>query len=657
MANAPLQTLVRQLRRLATRAGAAPGDAELLRRFVAGHDQAAFELLVWRHGAMVLDLCRRLLRHEQDAEDAFQAAFLALARKAGSLRRPGAVGPWLYRVAYRVALRAAAGRRAAREVPLAREPAREPDSGPVWRDLRPVLDEEINRLPEKYRAAFVLCCLEGKTVAEVAQELGCPRGTVGARLSRVRERLRCRLARRGLAPATGLLAAAWAGSTASAAPAPALIGCTVEAAATVAAGGAAATVVSARAAALTEGVLHAMFLRKVMTGLLCVPAAAVLGLAGFLPARQPTPAARGQTGAAASPRRLGPADAVKPRVLRADGHVWAVAWSPDGKTLATASDAPEPVKANDPRAGRVASSTVRLWDVRERRERISFGAESRTMIQALAFSPDGKTLALKVNKPMEVNRSELRLVDPNQGRVQRSIEIRGHLGGVAIAPDGRTLALAVTVDEGGWRTLLLQFWDVAGGTRRREIRRKAEAELVGGELTLRAGVGAVCFAPDGKTLATVEDGGSRLRLWDVAAGRLIHTLEEPGVHIHAVTFSPDGRALACACDKLGARIWDPQTGKLRRALETNYRQTLAVAFSPDGKLLATGGSAAAGDQVKGRVTLWDARRGERLRDMPAADLFLCTAVKFAPDGRTLAGALAGERHGQAAGEVLLWPLE
>jgi RNA polymerase sigma factor (sigma-70 family) len=173
----------------------------LLARFVKERDEAAFELLLWRHGGMVLNLCLRLIGDRQLAEDAFQLTFLTLSRRASTIGRGEAVGGWLYRVAYRTALRARP--RAGHEQPLpdAPLPGSEPDpaDAAAWRELRPLLDDEVNRLPEKYRIAFILCYLQGKTNEEAARELGCPKGTVDSRLARARERLRDRLARRGLA--------------------------------------------------------------------------------------------------------------------------------------------------------------------------------------------------------------------------------------------------------------------------------------------------------------------------------------------------------------------------------------------------------------------------------------------------------------------------
>jgi RNA polymerase sigma factor (sigma-70 family) len=176
-------------------------DRGLLGRFLRLRDESAFAALVRRHGPTVLGVCRRVLRHVQDAEDPFQATFLTLARKADSIGQRASLGSWLFKVAYRIAFRARRRRaaRGGREVPLAEGLAlREAGPGPAealaWREIRPLLDAEIRRLPEKYQAAFVLCCLEGKTNDQAAEQLGCPKGTVLSRLARARERLRRRLA-------------------------------------------------------------------------------------------------------------------------------------------------------------------------------------------------------------------------------------------------------------------------------------------------------------------------------------------------------------------------------------------------------------------------------------------------------------------------------
>ncbi len=248
----------RQLRRVLTHSE--PGsDSQLLQRFLDLRDESAFELLVWRHGPMVQGVCRRLLRDDHDAEDAFQAAFLLLARKAASIGRGECLGGWLYKVAYRVALRARDGalRRARHERPVPEVPAvADPHATDVLRDeWQPVLDEELSRLAEKHRAPVVLCYLEGLTNEQAAQRLGCPVGTVKTRLAHARRLLAARLARRGLALAAGLPPAP--------APPAALVGMTVRAAALTAAGKVAVLgAVSAPVAALMEGGLRAMMVTK-----------------------------------------------------------------------------------------------------------------------------------------------------------------------------------------------------------------------------------------------------------------------------------------------------------------------------------------------------------------------------------------------------------
>jgi cobalt-zinc-cadmium efflux system membrane fusion protein len=257
MAGEQLRTFLRRLRHVVSPEEAAT-DAQLLERFVRRRDDAAFEVLVWRHGGLVLAVCGRLLGQAEDAEDVFQATFLALARRAGTIGKRESLGSWLYKVAYRVALRvrSRAAREAARRRPLPDLTAPPPAGTEAWRDLLPALDEEINRLPERYRAAVVLCYLEGKTTDEAARQLGCARGTVCSRLSWARQRLCGRLARRGLAPPVGL-AAALAPRAARAA----LVDAAARAAVAFASGPAAGAL-AGRAANLAEGVVRAMQLGK-----------------------------------------------------------------------------------------------------------------------------------------------------------------------------------------------------------------------------------------------------------------------------------------------------------------------------------------------------------------------------------------------------------
>jgi RNA polymerase sigma factor (sigma-70 family) len=185
-----------------------PTDERLLRDYVASQDAGAFAAIMRRHGGMVSGVCRRVLGREQDVEDAFQATFLVLLRKAPSLSRPNLLGNWLYGVAYRISskIRSANIRQRTREAPMVDLPAPDANDDASWRDLRPVFDDELRRLPQRYRRPIVLFYLEGKSAEEVATALGLPRGTVLSQLARAREQLRIRLSRRNLALSVGVFA-------------------------------------------------------------------------------------------------------------------------------------------------------------------------------------------------------------------------------------------------------------------------------------------------------------------------------------------------------------------------------------------------------------------------------------------------------------------
>jgi RNA polymerase sigma factor (sigma-70 family) len=271
--------VVRYLRGLALGQGcAALTDAQLLEHFLGHRDDASFEALLRRHGPMVLGVCRRVLRNEADAADAFQATFLVLVRKAASIVPRGMVGNWLYGVAHNTARKAKAmnSKRRAREREAGHRPRPEPPPED-WQKLQAVLDDELSRLPEKYRAPIVLCELEGKPIKEAARQLGWAQGTLAGRLSRGRHLLARRVARHGLTLAGGAVAALAGGATSAGVPGP-LVDSTVHAAAAFAAGQAAAAgVVPAQVAVLTEGVLKSMLLTKLKITTAVVLVAAALG--------------------------------------------------------------------------------------------------------------------------------------------------------------------------------------------------------------------------------------------------------------------------------------------------------------------------------------------------------------------------------------------
>lgn len=285
-------------------------DAELVRRFVEAVGESgerAFAALVGRHGPMVLATCRSILRDSHTAQDAFQATFMVLARRAGSLRVQSSLGPWLHEVAYRTAccsLAATERRRrherkaAALAAPIARQEVRD--------DLGPALHREIQRLPERYRPVVLLCCMEGLTIGQAAHQLGWPTGTVQSRLARGRERLRARLLRLGLAPSGSLVATALMPEPARAAAAAASADFLARAAKPVAAGQILTTgaiSASAPVIALMKGALHSMFVTRIQRaaavavsiGALAAGAAGLAQVAGHQGGTTPDPAATGAT--------------------------------------------------------------------------------------------------------------------------------------------------------------------------------------------------------------------------------------------------------------------------------------------------------------------------------------------------------------------------
>jgi RNA polymerase sigma factor (sigma-70 family) len=332
MSSAQVGAVLRHIRHLASaREDGDLPDHQLLERFARNRDEAAFAALLRRHGPMVLSVCQSVLHHLHDAEDAFQAAFLLLAHKAGSIHRREAVSGWLYRVAYHLALRAQAN--AARRRVHERRAVPMPSADPVLdlslREVRLVLFEELENLPEQYRAPLVLCGLEEKSRDEAARLLGWSRGAVKGKLERGRELLRARLRRRGLEVSSGLCVAALALNSASARVSAPLADSTLRAAVKVAAGGGTvAGAVSAEVAALVQGASQSMFSgkAKIATALLLAltVAAAACGVARHRAAAADPPAPEQNQAAKKAPGDRPKSEAegaveVRGRVLDPDG--------------------------------------------------------------------------------------------------------------------------------------------------------------------------------------------------------------------------------------------------------------------------------------------------------------------------------------------------
>ncbi len=612
--------VLRRFRRAALRGdGGGMTDGQLLGCFVADRDEAAFAALVRRHGPMVLGVCRRVLRHEADAEDAFQATFLVLARKAAAIARRELLGNWLYGVAHRTALdaRAAADRRRARERQV--DPMPEPearngtDAGP---GLRPLLDEELSRLPDKYRVPVVLCDLEGRTRRDVARQLGIPVGTLSGRLTTSRRMLARRLARRGLALSGAALPAALSPSAASARVPPPLLAATVEAAtAQVAAG-----VVSARVAALAEGVLKAMLVKKLTIVTAVFLAAGLLvgaALLAYQPrAAEPDDAARKKTGQAATALTVG-----EPRVLKLADRGRGVAWSPDGKTLAVASIV-EKFFLIFKLPGR--GSAIELWDAEKGQRRATL-AESKLpglAFQQVAFSADGKVIAATVCE--DVGRDVVKLWDAKTRELKRTLGPELQLVCVALSPDGKWVA------AGNPARKLVNLWSAATGRLERTIK------------TEGAQPWSVAFSAEGKSLVVggQTGGAGEVTVWEVGTGTLKHKLEA-GTYVNKVAFSAEGRLVAAATGGETVHVWDVEKGEEILSLKGSSGWQNSVAFAPDGRTVAAGGS-------DGKVRLWDARTGELLATLKGHGAQVCS-VAFSPDGKALASTSQDQT-------LRLWPI-
>jgi RNA polymerase sigma factor (sigma-70 family) len=617
-----LNAVIQYLRRRVAGSGAGDStDRHLLARFVADRDEAAFEAILRRHGPMVLGVCRRVLGHEADAEDAFQATFLVLARKARSLRKPELLGNWLYGVANRTAAkaRAQAAKRQAHERQVAAMPTVNPAHEVVWRELRPLLDAEVARLPEKYRAPFVLCYLEGRTNEAAAALLGCPAGTVFSRLAWARERLRGRLTRRGLTLTGTALLALLAEQATAAVPAP-LLNATTRAAAVFAADRGAAGAISPHVASITQGVLRAMSRNRMKTVAVFLLALAAAG-AGAGAALQHLRAAKPEE---TLEEAGNPAGAPLPRGgaavrWREQGH-WkadhagaiAAVLSPDGKALATGG--------ND--------AVVKLWDVATAKAVTTFPAKEGTgRASALAFSPDGRTLA--AGSPLAP-----RTVLWDTAAGTERLTLPAEATALAFSPDGKRLATG--------HFTAIRLWDVATGKELGALRGHA------------CHVHALAFLPDGQTLVSGAGNdypvrgriNGEIRLWDLTTRRaqvLLESRDTTG-RIHGLAVSRDGRRLASAgWDSASVRLWDLSTGKEVAALRpppSGYPSSSSVVFSPDGKTLAAPWrppqNAPAEDAAAG-VLLWDLRTSHAptlLRGRGPG----VTSIAFSRDGETLVAA-------------------
>jgi RNA polymerase sigma factor (sigma-70 family) len=626
-----------------------PTDGQLLESFLVDREESAFTALVHRHGRMVMGVCRRVLQNVHDAEDAFQATFLVLARKAATIAPRDAVGAWLYGVAYRTAKKAKAmtAKRQLKERQFRESRRFVTTPEDAWEELQPLLDEELSSLPQKYQSAIILCDLEGKTKKEAAGQLRCPEGTLSSWLVRGRRMLAKRLANRGVTLSAGSLAVVLTRNAASAAVRTGLVISTGKAATLVAAGQAAATgVVSTKVAALAEGVLKAMLLARLKIASAVLVVCAIVAGAALLAhasvamkppnanrAEEPRPIAKAagesteeQTRAdrCGDPLPLGAIARIGTTRLQGSDRVYVAAFSPDGKLFATG----------------LSSSNARLWDAKTGKLLLEMplAAPSKpnyggSPVTTLAFAPDGKRLAfggywspsvclwdLAAGKLMHTFDSWA------DGWEKKAFVEEGPT--LAFTPDGRSLV-------GGAKDGSVRLWDVETGREQARLTVSDKAVL---------GMG---LSADGRALLTADHYGA-VHLWDLDARKHLRSFDTAAQRQHTHRLAPDGQTFAYSTADGMIVVRDTLDGKERRRFQEDAG-ALRLSYAPDAGALLTARS-------DGVVTALDTRTGEKRK---AAECRLAgpdSAIApsgphgawFAPDGRAMAWALGGT--------VRLWDL-
>jgi RNA polymerase sigma factor (sigma-70 family) len=604
-------------------------DSQLLACFIRNRDEDAFATLVRRHGPMVWGVCRRVVCNWQDAEDAFQATFLILLRKAASIASRELLANWLYGVAHRTALHARTvntkRRLKERQVPVMPEAEAMPHDR--QRDWQPWLDEELSRLPDKYRVVVVLCDLEGKTRKEVARQLGLPEGTVAGRLARARAQLAQRLKRHGLAISGGVLATLLAQTSASASvPTPLMLDMlkTVNLAASQQA------TLPVQVVALANKVLESMLMTKLkMTTSLLLLLALVLGGAGALghavaarssaiTTTMPAPQGQGPTGGKESsgPAKQPPLPPARLQIEH-NSMVLSLAWSPNGALIASGTK----------------DGTVRITEAASGKEvrKIATG----NAVVGISFAPDGKTFAVyQLDGTLSIwdagNGQQLSVqkvfgnknpavdvlaftpdgqavVTAGVGRFSEWKPNMGNAGMGLAAADGLP-AMALDGSVGGWvqsdGLVVMRAYDpMALGMASAKLQKLQVGDNHG-----------LAFAPGGKLLA-VGTADKGVALWDVPAKKKTTVLTGLAKPAAKLAFSNNGRTLAAlAGDGASIRVWDLAKNTTLGQIHSNRGTFGALALSPDGKMLATAG---VDDKV---LLVWKVSARELTHKGPAVEL-------------------------------------
>jgi RNA polymerase sigma factor (sigma-70 family) len=639
------------LRGSACPAAAEPTDGELIERFVTRREEGAFAELVRRHGPMVLGVCRRVLDNAEDVEDAFQATFMILVRKAESIRKRDSAASWLYGVALRVARRARISikRRQDRERRAAvPEQAAAPED--AWRDLRPVLDSAVEALPEKYRVLIVLCYLQGRTYDEAARLLDLAKGTISTRLTQARTLLRQRLTRRGVALPIALLAALLERNAAPAAVPPHLPPLAVQGGKVAAGMGGSVSdrVATLALASVRSGSLLAPVMVAVLAGVLAVFTGGLVAYRTFGPARS-----RVERGGEESQKWT-------KRFSRADQSFLAYSFriSPDEKLFAwqagdmairvadldTGKELAKfqlPKDRLDSSAGLClgftpdnrcvisAWSEVRLWDIATQNEVARFSGSA-----VAKWGPDGKTIAT-VGSDGAIH--VINVAD----RTERVVSERlpGPVKALCFHPDGSSLAV-------GGRDGAIVFYDTASLQRQRRLPGNATPTL------------ELAFSPDGSYLAALH-GNPDLQAGAAARIAQIWNLETeqntvlPPQHVSELAFLPRGRTLVTQEVDGMLDTWDPATGDRAQHFYPGGKgnRLPRLVFSPDGTMIVTG-------NPRGSTFLRNITTAKTLASLPHSGMLFDAA--FTADGRRLVSGTSnfaqdGQSNNDA--EVMIWDRE
>jgi RNA polymerase sigma factor (sigma-70 family) len=650
-----IEALQRYLRRLRDDA-VPPPDAVLLQRFVAANDRGAFELLIARHGPMVLGTARRLVDRTHDAEDVFQAVFLSLARLAKTIRTGRTLPAWLHKTTRRIAAKVRRNRECGSRQPPP-EPCESipPEAQLVWQEVRQALDEELQHLPERLRSPLLLCYLSGLTRDEAAKQLGWSLGTLKRRLEEGRKALRIRLDRRGIA-AVGLALTVLAPGTLQAAVSQSLFESTLNmifATGTVAPATISALVLSS--ATTTKG-----FAVKSIFALLAAVAVGVGIYAGMGQADPPKnsddkkadaiPAGGERVVQMEDPLPAGSTLRFGTSRFRYGARVKTLSVWPDGKTAFVANDNDQP-RVYDLATGRALFSLN--WGGIEVG---AFSPDGRTIVaqqgfdlcifdaatgkalrqikdprmnswshRLLVFTPDGKAVAAVSHEDREPRAAHIHLIDLESGKQIRDFSAdKLSVMEFAFSPDGKLMASGGYDCDNERENYFARLWDVETG---KEIRRFMHGKQ-------GFGIASLAFSPDGKTLATLgTQAGVLLRLFEVDTGKLLRAFpKDDGVRPErgSVAFAPDGKTVAAATNSIHS--YDPTTGQERLRID---RRASDLHFTDGGKTLTAA--------VSGAIYRWDTATGKTLT--PEAADSAVTQTLVTPDGsRVITCGQYGEAH-------------